>query len=145
MKSIFVAIIVVGMMAGSCTREQVSVKANNDFHVENTNNQTFTIVEQANQQTLLLDETAIREEVEKQMEIRGYVARNKDADVLISIAVYDKNQQITEGGGVEGEEDINVLELDFKDALNKIKTGEIRDAKTIMLLQYAQINNLITY
>lgn len=113
MKSIFVAIIVVGMMAGSCTREQVSVKANNDFHVENTNNQTFTIVEQANQQTLLLDETAIREEVEKQMEIRGYVARNKDADVLISIAVYDKNLRLTEVNKVyiglpEGKEMVDI-------------------------------------
>jgi GDP-mannose pyrophosphatase NudK len=61
------------------------------------------------------------------------------------VAAYNKNQQINEGGGVEGEEDIHVLEWDFKAALNKIKTGEIQDAKTIMLLQYAQINNLITY
>jgi GDP-mannose pyrophosphatase NudK len=61
------------------------------------------------------------------------------------VAAYNKNQQVTDGGGVEGEEDIHVLEWDFKAALNKVKTGEIQDAKTIMLLQYAQINELITY
>jgi hypothetical protein len=45
---------------------------------------------------------------------------------------------------VEDEEEIDVLELDFKNALDMIKTGEIKDAKTIMLLQYAQINQLIS-
>jgi hypothetical protein len=32
--------------------------------------------------------------------------------------------------------------MDFGKALQLMKTGEIRDAKTIMLLQYAQINKL---
>lgn len=44
---------------------------------------------------------------------------------------------------MKDEEEIEVLELDFKDSLKMIKSGEIKDAKTIMLLQYAQINNLI--
>lgn len=101
MKSIFVATIVVGMMAGSCTRQQIFVKANNDFHDKNTENQTFTIIEEANQQISPLNETVIREEVEKQMGIRGYVVGNEDADVLISIAVYDKNLQLTEVNKVD--------------------------------------------
>ena len=96
MKSILLATIVVGMMSASCTREQISVRANNDFHAENTENQTFTVIEEANQQISPLNETVIREEVEKQMEIRGYTARNNDADVLISIAVYDKSIRLTE-------------------------------------------------
>jgi len=36
-----------------------------------------------------------------------------------------------------------VLEMSLARALEMIKTGEIRDGKTIMLLQYAQINNLL--
>ena len=96
MKSIFVATMVVGMMAGSCTREQVSVKVNNDFHAENTENQTFTIVQDAEQQASPLNELVIREEIEKQMKFRGYTARNNDADVLISVAVYDQNLRLTE-------------------------------------------------
>ncbi|MEL6975143.1 MAG: GDP-mannose pyrophosphatase NudK, partial [Bacteroidota bacterium] len=32
-----------------------------------------------------------------------------------------------------------VLELSFMAALEMVKTGEIKDAKTIMLLQYAQL------
>ena len=83
-------------------------------------------------------------DVEKVFEV--YMSPGSVTEILyFFVASYNKNQQITEGGGVEGEEDIHVLELDFNDALNRMKTGEIRDAKTIMLLQYAQINNLISY
>ena len=90
------------------------------------------------------EETGYRiTDVEKVFEV--YMSPGSVTEILyFFVATYNKNQQITEGGGLEGEEDIHVLELDFKDAINKIKTGEIRDAKTIMLLQYAQINDLIT-
>lgn len=44
------------------------------------------------------------------------------------------------GGGVQDEgEDIEVLELTLADALAMVTTGEIQDAKTIMLLQWAQL------
>jgi GDP-mannose pyrophosphatase NudK len=42
-------------------------------------------------------------------------------------------------GGVEDEE-IDVLELPFEQAINMVKTGEIKDGKTIMLLQYLQLH-----
>ena len=52
--------------------------------------------------------------------------------------------KVSEGGGVESEtEDIEVLELSFSDALKMIANGEIVDMKTIILIQYAQINNLL--
>mgnify|MGYP006212403835 CR=1 FL=1 len=38
------------------------------------------------------------------------------------------------------QENIEVLELSFSKAYGMIATGEIRDAKTIMLLQYARLN-----
>lgn len=45
------------------------------------------------------------------------------------------------GGGLEEEgEDIEVLELPFARAYAMIASGEIVDAKTIMLLQYARLN-----
>ena len=57
---------------------------------------------------------------------------------------YSKDMKITDGGGMEHEqEDIEVLELPMDKAMNMIETGEIKDAKTIMLLQYAQLNNLV--
>jgi GDP-mannose pyrophosphatase NudK len=59
------------------------------------------------------------------------------------VAKYSKDQKLNDGGGVEDEEEIDVLELDFKKALDMIKTGEIKDAKTIMLLQYVQVHQLI--
>lgn len=46
-----------------------------------------------------------------------------------------------EGGGLaEEHEDIEVLEIGLDDAYAMIETGEICDAKTIMLLQWAQLN-----
>jgi len=52
--------------------------------------------------------------------------------------------KVSDGGGlVEEQENIEVLELNFEDAFNMINTGEIKDGKTIMLLQYAKINNLV--
>ena len=60
------------------------------------------------------------------------------------IAEYSRNMKISEGGGLEEEsEEIEVLETDFNKAIEMISTGEICDAKTIILLQYAQINKLI--
>ena len=49
-----------------------------------------------------------------------------------------------EGGGVDKEhENIEVLELSFDIAMEMISNGRIKDAKTIMLLQYAKINGLV--
>ena len=59
------------------------------------------------------------------------------------IGKYSPEMKVHEGGGLESEqENIEVLEYPFEDAYNMIATGEIKDAKTIMLLQYAKINNL---
>ncbi|MDP3313877.1 NUDIX domain-containing protein [Lutibacter sp.] len=60
------------------------------------------------------------------------------------IAEYNDDLKITSGGGlVEESEEIEVIELDFYKALTMVSTGEICDAKTIILLQYAKINNLV--
>ncbi|WP_055437346.1 NUDIX domain-containing protein [Lacinutrix algicola] len=60
------------------------------------------------------------------------------------VGEYSEGMKVNEGGGLESEkEDIEILEMSFKAALQKIETGEINDAKTIILLQYAQINNLV--
>lgn len=60
------------------------------------------------------------------------------------IAEYNDEMKISNGGGLEDEtEEIEVLELDFETVLTMILTGEICDAKTIILLQYAQIHKLL--
>ncbi len=60
------------------------------------------------------------------------------------VARYDASQKISEGGGLKEEgEDIEVLELPFEQALKMIGSGEIEDAKTIMLLQYAALHGLL--
>ena len=60
------------------------------------------------------------------------------------IAEYSDEMKISEGGGLEEEtEEIEVLEFDFVKATSMIFTGEICDAKTIILLQYAQLHKLV--
>lgn len=57
------------------------------------------------------------------------------------IAEYEAGMKVKQGGGLsEEQEDIEVMELLFSDAMSMIETGEIRDAKTIMLLQYLKLN-----
>ena len=60
------------------------------------------------------------------------------------IAEYSKAMKIHDGGGVEHEEEnIEVLEISFAQALEMVNTGAIKDAKTIMLLQYLQLHNIL--
>lgn len=74
----------------------------------------------------------------------AYMSPGSVTEVLyFFVAAYSKEMKTTDGGGVEGEEDIDVLELPFSQALRMIESGEIRDGKTIMLLQYAQIQGLV--
>ena len=57
------------------------------------------------------------------------------------IGEYQSDMKISEGGGLADEhEHIEVMELPFSEAYRMIASGEITDAKTIMLLQYAKIN-----
>ena len=60
------------------------------------------------------------------------------------ISEYNSKMKISEGGGKEEEtEEIEVLEIDFNRALKMIENGIIKDAKTIILLQYARLHNLL--
>lgn len=60
------------------------------------------------------------------------------------MAEYEPTSRVSLGGGVESDgEDIEVVELPLDTALQMINTGQIIDGKTIMLLQYAQLNSLV--
>lgn len=60
------------------------------------------------------------------------------------VAEYSKEMKVNDGGGLEHEqENIEVLELPFEEALAMVESGEIKDGKTIMLLQYLKLNSLL--
>ena len=84
-----------------------------------------------------------RENVHKVYE--AYMSPGSVTELLyFFVAEYAASMKINEGGGIEHEqEDIEVLELPFQKAFQMMETGEIKDGKTIMLLQYAKLNNLI--
>ncbi|WP_339203916.1 GDP-mannose pyrophosphatase NudK [Paenibacillus sp. FSL K6-3182] len=74
----------------------------------------------------------------------AYMSPGSVTEILyFFVAEYTSHMHTGQGGGVEQEqEEIEVLELSFEQALSMVENGEIRDAKTIMLLQYAQLHGL---
>ena len=89
------------------------------------------------------EETGYRiDQVQKVFE--SYMSPGSVTEILyFFIGAYEDAMKIGEGGGAEDEtENIEVLEMTFNDALEQVKKGEIRDAKTIMLLQWAKLNKL---
>jgi GDP-mannose pyrophosphatase NudK len=59
-------------------------------------------------------------------------------------AEYSEEMKVGDGGGSQTEqENIEVMEIPFTQAVNMILTGEIKDAKTMMLIQYAQLAGLL--
>jgi len=99
-------------------------------------------------------EECIKKEVEEetgyqidnvQKVFESYMSPGSVTEILhFFIGAYEEKMKIGEGGGAHDEtENIEVLEFSFDVAMNMVKRSEIRDAKTILLLQYAQINKLI--
>jgi GDP-mannose pyrophosphatase NudK len=95
-------------------------------------------------------EDCIRRETEEETGYRihhiqkifeSYMSPGSVTEILyFFIAEYSPLQKVTEGGGVDEHENIEVLEIGFDQAMNMISTGEIKDGKTIMLLQHAALN-----
>src|SRR5271169_5426154 len=99
-------------------------------------------------------EDAIKRETEEETGYRikdvrkifeAYMSPGSVSEILyFFIAEYTQSMKVHEGGGIEHEqEDIEVVEISFDKAYGMIATGEIRDAKTIMLLQYMKINQIL--
>jgi GDP-mannose pyrophosphatase NudK len=74
-----------------------------------------------------------------------YMSPGAVTEILyLFVGEYDASMKVNEGGGLDAEqENIEVLEYTFDEAFAMIQTGEIKDAKTVMLLQFAKINNLV--
>lgn len=75
----------------------------------------------------------------------AYMSPGSVTEILyFFIAEYSKEMKVSDGGGLEEEaENIEVLEYPFTQALQMIRTGEIKDAKTIMLLQHLKLEGIL--
>lgn len=97
-------------------------------------------------------EDAIRRETEEETGFtlkdvkkvyEAYMSPGSVTEILyFFIAEYSRDMKTSVGGGVGDHEDIEVLELPFDKAYSMIATGDIKDGKTIMLLQHMKLNNL---
>jgi GDP-mannose pyrophosphatase NudK len=77
--------------------------------------------------------------------LEAYMSPGSVTEILyFFIAEYSKEMKVTDGGGLEHEqENIEVLELKFDEAMRMIATGEIKDGKTIMLLQHIKLHGIL--
>lgn len=75
----------------------------------------------------------------------AYMSPGSVTEILhFFIAEYSKDMKVNDGGGLDHEQEhIEVMEIQMEDALQMIDTGEIKDAKTIMLLQYVRLHRLL--
>jgi nudix-type nucleoside diphosphatase (YffH/AdpP family) len=75
----------------------------------------------------------------------AYMSPGSVTEILyFFIAAYSTAMKVTAGGGIEQEEEnIEVLEIDIDKAMSMIETGEIKDGKTIMLLQYVKLHQIL--
>jgi GDP-mannose pyrophosphatase NudK len=75
----------------------------------------------------------------------AYMSPGSVTEILyFFVAEYADDMKVSDGGGCETEqENIEVMEIPFTKAIEMVSNGEIRDAKTIMLIQYAQLNGLL--
>jgi GDP-mannose pyrophosphatase NudK len=75
----------------------------------------------------------------------AYMSPGSVTEILFFfIAEYSASMRVHEGGGIQHEqEDIEVLEIRFDKAMQMLDEGQIKDAKTIMLLQYIKIKKLL--
>src|SRR5690606_40847396 len=80
-------------------------------------------------------------DAEKVFEV--YVSPGAVTELMhLYIAEYSPEMKLSQGGGLEEEnENIQNIELPFEEALRMVASGEIKDAKTVMLLQYLQLKN----
>ena len=61
------------------------------------------------------------------------------------VAPYDQSMRVGDGGGLSSEtENIEVMEMPLDEALSKVQGGEIKDGKTIMLLQHLKLGSYFT-
>jgi GDP-mannose pyrophosphatase NudK len=81
--------------------------------------------------------------VEKVLE--AYMSPGSVTEILyLFVAEYSKEMKVSDGGGLDHErEDIEVLEIPYRRALEMVRTGEINDGKTILLLQYAELSRVM--
>lgn len=75
----------------------------------------------------------------------AYMSPGSVTEILyFFIAEYSKSMKVTDGGGIEQEqEEIEVLEMHIDTAMELMHNGEIKDGKTIMLLQHLKLTNIL--
>lgn len=75
----------------------------------------------------------------------AYMSPGSVTEILyFFIAEYSREMKVAAGGGVAHEEEnIDVLEIGIDDAMAMMDTGEIKDGKTIMLLQYIKLHHIL--
>ncbi len=90
------------------------------------------------------EETGYRIEKVKKV-FQTYMSPGSVTEILhLFIGEYNSTMKMNSGGGLASEhEHIEVIEMPYEEAFEKLNRGEIHDAKTLILLQYLRIQHLV--
>lgn len=90
------------------------------------------------------EETGYRISTPKKI-LTAYMSPGSVTEIIhFYVASYRDALKASSGGGQQNEQEaIEVMEVPFTEALQMIKSGEIQDAKTIMLLQYVALERIL--
>lgn len=92
-----------------------------------------------------LEETGYRIQEVQQVMVTYMCPGSVTQKLYLFLAEYTPQMKETRGGGALNEtENIEVLECSFKEALAMLTSGEIQDAKSVMLLQHAALAGIFS-
>lgn len=101
MKQLFYLLLLATVIM-SCSNQKFAVRANNDHLMENNLNQTYQIVIGQSEAKLSEEtERAIQDEVENQMEARGFVRTSKSPDIVVVCSVFETKLKIKDSRKLE--------------------------------------------
>lgn len=77
--------------------------------------------------------------------LEAYMSPGSVTEIIhFYISPVDESMRVNEGGGnLSEQENIEVIEMSFPEALSLLEKNKIQDGKTIILLQYAKLHNLL--
>ncbi|MFD0799422.1 NUDIX domain-containing protein [Maribacter chungangensis] len=92
-----------------------------------------------------LEETGYKLDDVQQVMVTYMCPGSVTQKLYLFLAEYDNTMKTEEGGGALDEtENIEILEFEFTAALDMISDGQIKDAKSVMLLQYAALTGIFS-
>ena len=105
-------VLAIGWLGAACTTPRLAVDSNSDHLFTESLNQTYAILENADFSTLSVgQQRAIRAEIDRQMQARGYRRTDQQPDLYIAFSLYGTSMKLKDWRKVGESDRGNVFAL----------------------------------